>query len=431
MKLNKKVLIIFLVFIVLFLIFTNKGYCASGDLEKLKTSYSINDVVFDISPYIEKLSYYDDYDYHVIWYDSYNSQHQFWIVSTSVPNISFYSNNLCHIKPSDSKGRKRYTILTFKSTDGSFVRSATFDEQSADGSFPLNSTLYSSHDIVDSDGNVVFRQAGSGGSDDSGNSGSDTNITTNSTGSQGNNTNSTNSIGNTSSGSSDTEDNKDSWLDKIGDILYNVFAGFFEGITSPLKIIVEGISNLFSSIGNIFVKLVGIFDFLNPSDDNDKFIFRDLFNWFNPFSKDFFVYKLIELLGNLLKTLFIPENGWFENQVDSVKSLLDSKFHYSDYINDLEMIKGYASNYDKDSPIDASVNLSNYKVADGLTLNMPRFIDFSFLGKHRDTWFNWVRVFMYPTILLFNINSLSKLFLGHSISGNGNGNVKGGGDNDS
>lgn len=84
-----------------------------------------------------------------------------------------------------------------------------------------------------------------------------------------------------------------------------------EGLAVPFRAIKEGIESLLNFLG-------------------------DILDYLNPFSEKFFVYKLIELLGDLLKWLFIPENNPFSelsdkfNQkfafIDQIKSFANSLF---------------------------------------------------------------------------------------------------------
>lgn len=55
---------------------------------------------------------------------------------------------------------------------------------------------------------------------------------------------------------------------------------------------------------------------LKENNETNKNIFQkigDIFNILNPFSENFFAYKLIELLLNALKSLFIPSDNFFNN----------------------------------------------------------------------------------------------------------------------
>lgn len=114
------------------------------------------------------------------------------------------------------------------------------------------------------------------------------------------------------------------------------------GVISSIGIIIDYLNptsenfilgGLISTFGDVFkyinpassdFLLNGLIKFFNP--DTNDFIFKGLFgdvsgifdglgqviDWLNPLSENFFVYKLIELLGNLFSKLFIPSEGAFE-----------------------------------------------------------------------------------------------------------------------
>lgn len=92
----------------------------------------------------------------------------------------------------------------------------------------------------------------------------------------------------------------------------------------------------FEAITQGLKDVAGLLDYINPL--SDKFIFKEMFSWLNPFSENFFGWKIIDLLGNLLEKLFIPSEESVNNLVDSVKS----KFAFIDYIkssvNDINSI---------------------------------------------------------------------------------------------
>ena len=109
------------------------------------------------------------------------------------------------------------------------------------------------------------------------------------------------------------------------------------------------------------------------------------------------------------------KNGWFESQINEIKLKFDEHFHYSQYISELEEIKNRVNVYDPNSPIDTYVNLPDYKIHSKLSVKLSRFIDFSFLGKYRDTWFSWCRVIFYIIIFIFHISNIIKFLNVHTI----------------
>lgn len=179
----------------------------------------------------------------------------------------------------------------------------------------------------------------------------------------------------------------------------------FKAIQDGLNSIGEFFENLLNYINpfsdkfflkDFFAFITSALSYINPFNEN--FIFKDFFSnfvsWFNPFSENFillklwnfltdiisyinpfsenfFVYKLIDLLGNLLKWLFIPEN----NPFDSLSSKFDEKFAFINQIKSLfSSLLGF-NNYGDSAP---TFNMT----WSGVTF---AFIDFSMFLNYR-TW---------------------------------------------
>lgn len=195
----------------------------------------------------------------------------------------------------------------------------------------------------------------------------------------------------------------------------------------PFNTIKEKLEN----IGNFFDKLI---DYINPFSDNwflkdffsfiksalgyinpfdDNFIFKDFFtnffSWFNPFSDNFILKKLwdflsniisyinpfdenflgrkiIELLSDLLKALFVPEN----NPFSELKNKFDEKFAF------IEQIKTFVnsflgnSNYGDKTP---SFEMTWHDVTFAL-------IDFSLFLQYR-TWLHGIILSIAWVIFIF------------------------------
>lgn len=103
----------------------------------------------------------------------------------------------------------------------------------------------------------------------------------------------------------------------------------FSWFKIPLEAIKEGLTNLSQPLVDICNGIISILDYLNPFSDN------------------FFVYKLVDLLVDalteLFKFLFVPSEDSINNLVNSVKS----KFGFVDTINNtIASIKDMFSNTD-------------------------------------------------------------------------------------
>lgn len=73
-------------------------------------------------------------------------------------------------------------------------------------------------------------------------------------------------------------------------------------------------------------KITGGLDEINETNKGILSTLQSIFNFFNPFSEEFFVYKLIELLLDMLKSLFIPSEDFFTNWLDDLNSYFGECF---------------------------------------------------------------------------------------------------------
>lgn len=62
---------------------------------------------------------------------------------------------------------------------------------------------------------------------------------------------------------------------------------------------------------------------------------KEVVNYINPFSENFFVYKLIDLLIEALKSLFIPGDEFFSNYFNELKEWFSNRFGFLAYPLDL------------------------------------------------------------------------------------------------
>lgn len=130
-----------------------------------------------------------------------------------------------------------------------------------------------------------------------------------------------------------------------------------EGLSVPFKAIKEGLENIIN-------------------------FFKELISYINPFDQNFFVYKLIELLGNLLKWLFVPEQSSFEDLqekfntkfafVNQIKQMFSNLLGFNDYS---ETLPTFSINYEGQNLniIDFSL-FTNYRVwLHGIILSIAWF----------------------------------------------------------
>lgn len=124
----------------------------------------------------------------------------------------------------------------------------------------------------------------------------------------------------------------------------------------------------------------------------------------------FYGKKIIELLGDLLNWLFVPNENFFNDNIEGIKEKISKKIPYQDYINMFETIKQVQSGDN------IKIELNEYNVGNNLTINSKNFIDFSWITKYKDTWYAWVRGFLFIFLIIYNINQIMKLFRGYNIA---------------
>lgn len=172
--------------------------------------------------------------------------------------------------------------------------------------------------------------------------------------------------------------------------------GFFNAIYTIFDTLFGWIGDIISAIGEIGIKILTLTKYINPFD-----------------TENFIGYKIIELLGNLLKSLFIPEDGYFENEFNEVKSKLNNKIPYETYLSALNEIGSVPVAVDER---DVSIALENYKISDNLTINLNNFIDFGIFTKYKNTWYGWCRAVIYPLLIFYWLNQISKFLNHYSVS---------------
>lgn len=150
-------------------------------------------------------------------------------------------------------------------------------------------------------------------------------------------------------------------------------------------------SQLFSDLGNYFITLWNWLE--------------SIVSYINPFSENFFAYKLIELLSNLLQLLFVPSDNYFSNKFDSLKQSFSERISYQSYIDIFENTKNAVAEEQ------ISIDIENYSVG-SLSLSKSKFIDFSVFDKYKSIYYGWVRGFTFVFLILYVINHWYKLIRG-------------------
>lgn len=116
------------------------------------------------------------------------------------------------------------------------------------------------------------------------------------------------------------------------------------------------------------------------------------------------------MLGNLLKWLFVPNENFFNDNIEEIKQGISDKIPYQDYINLFETIKTVESGED------LSIDLPEYQISKNLTIKQNKFIDFGKVTKYKDIWYGWVRGFTFIFMIIYNINQITKFLRGVNVA---------------
>lgn len=108
--------------------------------------------------------------------------------------------------------------------------------------------------------------------------------------------------------------------------------------------------------------------------------------------------------------LFVPSDDYFSNIKETLLSDLETKLPYKDYVNMFSTILDIGTDGQMED-----ISIKNYKVG-SLNINVPSFIDFSFITKYRSTWYSWVRGFVFIFLIIYHVNQINKFLRGFSIT---------------
>lgn len=64
---------------------------------------------------------------------------------------------------------------------------------------------------------------------------------------------------------------------------------------------------------------------------------------------------------------------------------------------------------------DIAIDLNGYKIGN-MNFNVKKFVDFSWVSKYKNTWYAWVRGFVFVFLIIYNINQVIKLLRGYNVA---------------
>lgn len=200
------------------------------------------------------------------------------------------------------------------------------------------------------------------------------------------------------------------WFTNLTTDIGNFFKDLGENIGSWFTNLVEQTYQNTVSIGNWFSNLgTDIGNWFSNLGTNIGNFFNNLWNNIS---------TLPDTIWNLFKEglswLFIPEDNYFDNKIEQIKTALNEKIPYQQYVDSLKDIESITDLMGDTDEITTSIDLKNYSILDKFTLSMNKFIDFSIFSNYKNTWYSWVRVVVYIGLVIYNINQTVKMFNGFS-----------------
>lgn len=220
------------------------------------------------------------------------------------------------------------------------------------------------------------------------------------------------------------------------------FGGLADGLASIPGKIVEGLAGFFDkvvdaivAVGKVILSLPGLifdaFEFMiQKLLDAVVAVAGAVWAFFkNPIGSiidafdsllDFLmglVKALVDAFGELLKLLFVPDDGYFDKKINALNKTLQSRIKTQDYEDLLHSLQLAGR---------ARAGLPNLTVT--LWGQTVTVVDFGFYAKYQSTIYGWVRGVMFVLLLFYNVNNIYKLVRRDTLQ-NGGGSTGGGGDN--
>ena len=195
------------------------------------------------------------------------------------------------------------------------------------------------------------------------------------------------------------------WISSLGDSILDGLLVNFEDLSSWITNLGTSIGNWFSDVGTWFGNLgTDIGNWFKDLGSN----LGDWLSYINPFSENFFGYKLIEMLKNLFTELFVPS----EDVLTDLQETVSSKFGFVDSIklaiNDIQQMMENIENGSAKLTVDID---SKYYQGEATMLDLGWYAKFKDYGDLVFTGFLYVLFFwrLYKSIpnILAGISSFT------------------------
>lgn len=96
-----------------------------------------------------------------------------------------------------------------------------------------------------------------------------------------------------------------------------------------------------------------------------------------------------------MKWLFVPNENFFNNNIEELKQKISEKIPYQDYVNLFETIKTVSTGND------LSIDLPEYKISNDLKIQQKDFVNFGNITKYKNTWYRlgaWFYIYILNNI---------------------------------
>ena len=193
-------------------------------------------------------------------------------------------------------------------------------------------------------------------------------------------------------GWTDPDDTPVWFWDSIADAISEAIGGFLEALRSPFVVIGEAIDNLGEGIMNIGANIWSFF--YEP--------LQDIWNGIVSLPS-----QIVSGIQEVFTFLFVPDEQYFQNKFNDIKTRFVAKIGVDG--DDLEVLQG-ASGANLDSMDGFRGTIYGQSV---------KFVDFSFLDGILPAVHNLARGFVYPLLVLYNMNQVYFLIRGVKLFGKG------------
>lgn len=197
-----------------------------------------------------------------------------------------------------------------------------------------------------------------------------------------------------------------------------------EGEENPFQETTDAIINQTQKIEEQTNVIINQTEKIEEQTEVNKSIFArigDILSYINPLSENFFAYKLIDLLIDALKSLFVPDEGFFNNWIADINDYFSSRFGmvYSsiDFVVDfLTRLADISSNLNTDY----TIHIPEFKLFDTTLIpeysyNLSDLLENDTFKNIHTIYLCIIDVIMFLWLLAFARNTFAEIFGGRFI----------------